>query len=244
MTLQKQRTMQKIALVDDDQNILTSVSMFLEAEDYQVLTYTDGQSALEHLFEERPDLVILDVKMPRMDGLATIQKIRETSNIPVIFLTSKDDEMDEVLGLRLGADDYIKKPFSQKLLLERIKAILRREAERQKNERNPSVQSVENQWVRGHLTMDLERYACQWKGENIFLTVTEFLLLKVLTEKPGIVKNRNQLIDHAYGTNIYVDDRTVDSHMKRLRKKFKDTDPDFDEIETVYGLGYKFKDTQ
>ncbi len=232
----------KIILVDDDQNILTSVSIALESEGFDVKTYTNGEEGLEGIKSLLPDLVILDIKMPVMDGIEVITKIRqtpETQLIPVIFLTSKDDEIDEVIGLKMGADDYITKPFSQRLLIERIKTILRRQdiINSRKN-----IEENENLIIRGSLVLDDSRHLCSWKNIPINLTVTEYLLVKALAIRPGHVKNRDQLIDSAYGENIYVDDRTIDSHIKRLRKKFKDIDKEFDRIETLYGVGYKYKE--
>lgn len=228
-----------IALVDDDRNILTSVSIALEAEGYKVRTYNDGAEALRHLTQQAPDLVILDIKMPRLDGMETLSRLRRVSQVPVIFLTSKDEEIDEVLGLKMGADDYITKPFSQRLLIERIKAVLRRaEANRPGAEQT----SADKMIVRGALELDPARHRCTWKGQDVTLTVTEFLLLEALAQRPGHVKNRDQLMDAAYDDNVYVDDRTIDSHIKRLRKKFKSIDDDFDSIETLYGVGYRFKE--
>jgi two-component system, OmpR family, response regulator ChvI len=229
---------QTIALVDDDRNILTSVSIALEAEGFEVRTYTDGDEALRGLTSKPVDLAVLDIKMPRMDGMELLSRLRQTSGMPVIFLTSKDDEVDEVLGLRMGADDYIKKPFSQRLLIERIRALLRREQMRQ-DKRSAEPGSV---IVRGDLLLDPARHACTWKGQPIDLTVTEFLLVKALAVRPGHVKSRDQLMDAAYGEHIYVDDRTIDSHIKRLRKKFKSIDTDFGQIETLYGVGYRYRD--
>ncbi len=230
----------KIALVDDDRNILTSVSMALEAEGFNVKTYNDGEEGYKGITGSPPDLAVLDIKMPRMDGMEVLAKIRETSAMPVIFLTSKDDEIDEVIGLRMGADDYITKPFSQRLLIERIRALLRRESLRAQQGAGPEAQK--EKIVRGNLVLDDARHVCTWKGTPVSLTVTEYLLLKSLALRPGIVKNRDQLIDMAYGENIYVDDRTIDSHIKRVRKKFRDLDPDFSQIETLYGVGYKYKE--
>lgn len=232
-----------IALIDDDRNILTSVSMALETEGYTVKTYNDGEEGLAGITGDAPDLVVLDIKMPRMDGMQVLTKFRETSLTPVIFLTSKDDEVDEVIGLRMGADDYITKPFSQRLLIERIKTLLRREEMRAKFSGRPEQEeSDKDKIVRDDLVLDDARHISSWKGQKVTLTVTEYLLLKSLAMRPGIVKNRDQLIDLAYGENIYVDDRTVDSHVKRIRKKFRDIDPDFDKIETLYGVGYKYKE--
>lgn len=227
---------QKIALVDDDENILTSVSIVLEDEGYDVSTYKDGEKGLEGIISSPPDLAVLDIKMPRMDGLELLTKLRETTELPVIFLTSKDDEIDEMLGLRLGADDYIKKPFSQRLLIERIKVILRR----QSHVKDYQANEIRNEIVRGSLVLNIEKHTCSWKGEPVNLTVTEFLLLKELSERPGVVRSRDQLISQAYGEDLYVDDRTVDSHIKRLRKKFRHSDPTFNAIETLYGAGYRF----
>lgn len=229
---------QKIALVDDDRNILTSVALALEAEGFEVRTYHDGEEGLKGVTFDPPDLVVLDVKMPRMDGMEVLVKLRETSNIPAIFLTSKDDEVDQVLGLRLGADDYITKPFSQRLLIERIRAVLRRHA----STTSPQPQDDGEKIRRGHLELDDSRHQVHWKGQNVNLTVTEYLLVKTLSVKPGHVKNRDQLISQAYGDSIYVDDRTIDTHIKRIRRKFRETDPGFDSIETLYGVGYKYKE--
>ena len=228
---------QTIALVDDDRNILTSVSMTLEAEGFAVRIYTDGAEALRGLMQSPVDLAVLDIKMPRMDGMELLEKLRRTSELPVIFLTSKDDEVDELMGLRMGADDYIKKPFSQRLLIERIRTLLRREASR-----NTTEKTGEAAVTRGDLTLDPNRHLCTWKNQPVELTVTEFLLLKALAQRPGHVKSRDQLMDSAYGEHIYVDDRTIDSHIKRLRKKFKAVDGEFAHIETLYGLGYRYRD--
>lgn len=230
----------KITLVDDDRNILTSVSMALSAEGYDVKTFNDGEEGLKGIQNGDPDLVILDIKMPRMDGMEVLSRLREQSNIPVIFLTSKDDEVDEVIGLRMGADDYITKPFSQRLLIARIRALLRREELRKagKDQKTEDGEKI----VRGKLELDDARHLSTWDGQYVNLTVTEYLLLKALALRPGHVKNRDQLIDMAYGENIYVDDRTIDSHIKRIRKKFRNVDPDFAQIETLYGVGYKYKE--
>ena len=227
---------QKIALVDDDQNILTSVSMALEAEGYNVDTYPDGVTALQGMGSHPVDLAVLDIKMPKMDGMELLGEIRKTDQMPIIFLTSKDDEVDELMGLRMGADDYIKKPFSQRLLIERIRAILRR-----KDPAPEGSEDGENVLRRGDLMLDPDRHLCVWKGKEVTLTVTEFLLVEALARRPGHVKNRDQLIDAAYGENIYVEDRTIDSHVKRLRRKFRQTDKEFSEIETLYGVGYRYK---
>ncbi|MBI3114118.1 MAG: response regulator transcription factor [Rhodospirillales bacterium] len=224
-----------IALVDDDQNILASLSAALEDEGYKVDTYVDGVEALDGIGRRPVDLAILDIKMPRMDGMELLGNLRRKNNLPVIFLTSKDDEIDEVMGLRMGADDYIKKPFSQRLLLERIRAVLRR------HQVGGAEQTAAEVLRRGELVLDRARHLCTWKGKEVNLTVTEFLLVEALARRPGHVKNRDQLIDAAYGENIYVDDRTIDSHVKRLRRKFKDVDAEFSEIETLYGVGYRYR---
>ena len=231
--------LQTIALVDDNRNILTSVSMTLESEGYQVRTYIDGEDALRGMSQQPVDLAILDIKMPRMDGMELLQRLRRTSSVPVIFLTSKDDEIDEMLGLRMGADDYITKPFSQHLLIERIRALLRR-VELQES---GAAADGEGVMVRGDLVLDADRHLCTWKSQPISLTVTEFLLLKALAQRPGHVKSRDQLMDAAYGESIYVDDRTIDSHIKRLRKKFRQIEPDFAQVETLYGVGYRYRDS-
>ncbi|MBS1166356.1 MAG: baeR [Proteobacteria bacterium] len=234
--------MPTIALVDDDRNILTSVSIALESEGYRVETYTDGASALDGLTKVQPDLAILDIKMPRMDGMELLRRLRQKTDMPVIFLTSKDDEIDELFGLKMGADDFIHKPFSQRLLVERVKAVLRRVAPRDTNA-TPKPSDANRNIERGNLVMDQERHTCTWKGQNVVLTVTEFLILFALAQRPGVVKSRNALMDAAYDDQVYVDDRTIDSHIKRLRKKFKAIDDDFEMIETLYGVGYRFKET-
>lgn len=227
--------MTNIALVDDDRNILTSVSMALESEGYTVRTYNDGVSALAGLNQSPPDLAILDIKMPRMDGMELLRKLRETQKMPVIFLTSKDEEVDEILGLSMGADDFIRKPFSQRLLLERIKTILRRA---QAIEEADDSQMI----TRGKLCLDPGRHSCEWDSKPVTLTVTEFMILNALAQRPGYVKSRDALMDAAYDDQVYVDDRTIDSHIKRLRKKFKEVDDDFDAIETLYGVGYRYRE--
>lgn len=232
--------MSRIALVDDDRNILTSVAMTLEAEGSEVETYNDGQAALEAFEKKLPDMAVLDIKMPRMDGMDLLQRLRKKTTMPVIFLTSKDDEIDEVLGLRMGADDYVKKPFSQRLLVERIRALLRR----QEALNGDSEGEVEDSKVlaRGQLSMDPLRHAVTWKGQDVSLTVTEFLLLQALAQRPGFVKSRDQLMDVAYDDQVYVDDRTIDSHIKRLRKKMRMVDSEFSAIETLYGVGYRYNE--
>jgi two-component system response regulator ChvI len=232
--------MSKIALVDDDRNILTSVSISLEAEGFEVETYNDGQSAFDAFSRRLPDMAVLDIKMPRMDGMELLQRLRQKTRMPIIFLTSKDDEIDEVLGLRMGADDYVKKPFSQRLLIERIRALLRRQAAIASGEVGTTEES--KIMVRGSLTMDPLRHVVTWKGEEVTLTVTEFLLLQALAQRPGYVKSRDQLMDVAYDDQVYVDDRTIDSHIKRIRKKLRAVDPEFSSIETLYGIGYKYNE--
>ncbi len=229
-----------IALVDDDRHILTSVSMALEAEGFTVHTYADGEEALRGLREKPVDVVILDIKMPRMDGMELLDRLRPESQVPVIFLTSKDEEIDEVLGLRLGADDYITKPFSQRLLIERIRALLRRRDMAAASASAGTGGEGEGVIRRGDLMLDTLRHVCTWKGASIPLTVTEFLILKSLAVRPGHVKSRDQLMDAAYGEHIYVDDRTIDSHIKRLRRKFRQADAEFAQIETLYGVGYRY----
>jgi len=241
----RDKAVAKIYLVDDDENILTSVSMFLEGEGYEVRKFHDGVSALEALKASPPDLAVFDVKMPRMDGLELLRRLRQSSNLPVIFLTSKDDEFDEAIGFGLGADDYITKPFSQRLLGERIKAVLRRA--RLTNveaplPQDPGEEGDEKVIRRGKLVMDPNRHACTWEGHPVRLTVTEFLILEALARRPGYVKSRDQLMDAAYDDQVYVDDRTIDSHIKRLRKKFRKADKSFDGIETLYGVGYKYRE--
>jgi two-component system response regulator ChvI len=229
-----------IALVDDDRNILTSVSIALQAEGFTTRLYSDGETALKALVDNPPDLAVLDVKMPRMDGMELLRRLREKTAIPVIFLTSKDDELDEALGLAMGADDYIAKPFSQRLLIARIRAVLRRAemratppAELAAGEESPMIE-------RGRLIMDPARHRVTWDGKDVTLTVTEFMILEALAQRPGVVKSRNQLMDVAYQDDIYVDDRTIDSHIKRLRRKFRAVDGEFKGIETLYGVGYRF----
>lgn len=229
-----------IALIDDDRNILTSVSIALQAEGFLTRLYADGESGLKALLDNPPDLAVCDIKMPRLDGLELLRRLREHSSLPVIFLTSKDDELDEALGLALGADDYISKPFSQRLLIARIKAILRR-VEFSRVEADGSAPKSEP-IIRGRLEMDPARHRVRWDGKDVTLTVTEFMILEALASRPDVVKSRNQLMDVAYHDDIYVDDRTIDSHIKRLRRKFRQADPDFDAIETLYGAGYRFSD--
>ena len=233
---------QVIALVDDDRNILTSISIALQAEGFITRVYSDGDTALKAFAENPPDLGVFDIKMPRMDGMELLRRVRETSSMPVIFLTSKDDELDEALGLAMGADDYISKPFSQRLLIARIRALLRRQAlakgEASATSDEPDAPLLE----RRRLTMDPARHKVLWDGRDVTLTVTEFLILEALAQRPGVVKSRNQLLDIAYQDDVFVDDRTIDSHIKRIRRKFRAVDPGFDAIETLYGVGYRFED--
>ena len=232
--------MPTIALVDDDRNILTSVSIVLEAEGYRTMTYADGFSALDGFDSSPPDLAILDIKMPRMDGMETLRRLREKSDLPVIFLTSKDEEFDELFGLKMGADDFVRKPFSQRLLVERVKAVLRRRGGEEGTVRKET--EAAKVLERGQLRIDPERHMCTWKNEPVRLTVTEFLIVQALAVRPGVVKSRNALMDAAYDDQIYVDDRTIDSHVKRVRKKFKKVDDSFEMIDTLYGVGYRFKE--
>ena len=228
-----------IALVDDDRNILTSVSIALQAEGFATRVYSDGETALKALLDNPPELAVLDVKMPKMDGMELLRRLRERSELPVIFLTSKDDELDEALGLAMGADDYISKPFSQRLLIARIRAVLRRTEMRsavggaEEEEPQPLIE-------RGRLALDPARHRVTWNGRDVTLTVTEFMILEALAQRPGVVKSRNQLMDVAYQDDIYVDDRTIDSHIKRMRRRFRVVDDDFAAIETLYGVGYRF----
>lgn len=235
--------MARITLVDDDENIVASVSLALESLGHQVTAYFDGAAGLQALEADPPDLAILDVKMPRMDGMEVLRRFRATSEAPVIILTSKDEEIDEILGFNLGADDYIHKPFSQRLLLERVKAILRR-TNAEGEEVSPAALAASGKALkRGQLALDPARHACTWDGRSVKLTVTEFLLLQALAQRPGFVKSRDNLMDAAYEDQVYVDDRTIDSHIKRMRKKFRAVDPEFDAIETLYGVGYRYKES-
>jgi len=237
--------MAKITLVDDDENIVTSVSLALESHGHTVKAYYDGASGLAALENEPPDLAILDVKMPRMDGMEVLRRLRRTSDMPVIILTSKDEEIDEILGFNLGADDYMHKPFSQRLLIERVKAVLRRAGIEGEEPTAAVAAGAEGTRAikRGKLTLDPARHDCLWEGKPVKLTVTEFLLLQSLAQRPGFVKSRDNLMDAAYDDQVYVDDRTIDSHIKRMRKKFRDVDPEFDAIETLYGVGYRYRET-
>ena len=233
-----------IALVDDDRNILTTLSIVLQAEGYAIRVYSDGEAALKALTENPPDLAVFDIKMPRMDGMELLRRLRATSDLPVIFLTSKDEEQDEEAGLAMGADDYIAKPFSQRLLLARIRAILRRAGPvREADPDEERAQGPDGPLIeRGRLQMDPARHRVTWAGRQVSLTVTEFLILEALAQRPGVIKSRNQLMDAAYPDDVFVDDRTVDSHIKRLRRKFRAADSAFGAIETLYGAGYSFSD--
>ncbi len=239
--VERQRT---IALVDDDRNILATLSIALQAEGYLTRLYSDGETALKALRENPPDLAVFDIKMPRMDGMELLRRLRESSDLPVIFLTSKDEEQDEEAGLAMGADDYIAKPFSQRLLLARIRAILRRAGPSQESQPDLASALPGDAAIleRGRLRMDPARHQVTWDGRPVSLTVTEFLILEALATRPGVIKSRNQLMDAAYPDDIFVDDRTVDSHIKRLRRKFRAIDNDFTAIETLYGAGYSFSD--
>lgn len=228
-----------IALVDDDRNILTSVSIAMQSEGYVTRVYPDGESALKALLDNPADLGIFDIKMPRMDGLELLRRVREKSDMPVIFLTSKDEELDEALGLAMGADDYITKPFSQRLLVARVKAILRRASFRRDTSGEQAADEPEPM-LRGKLEMDPARQHVRWGGMPVTLTVTEFMILEALANRPGVVRTRSQLMDIAYQDDVYVDDRTIDSHIKRLRRKFRQVDADFSAIDTLYGAGYRF----
>jgi len=237
---------QVIALVDDDRNILTSVSIAVQAEGFVTRVYTDAQSALRALADNPADLGVFDIKMPGMDGLELLRRLREgdgpSALMPIIFLTSRDDEQDEALGLAMGADDYIAKPFSQRLLIARIRAILRRSDMARNTGPGGEEPSEPEQPMmeRGRLVMDPARHKVVWDRQPVTLTVTEFLILEALAQRPGVVKSRNQLLDIAYQDDVYVDDRTIDSHIKRVRRKFRAVDPQFDAIETLYGVGYRF----
>ena len=229
-----------IALVDDDRNILTSVSIALQQEGFVTRVYSDPATALKAIADNAPDLGVFDIKMPGMDGMELLRRVREFSPIPVIFLTSNDDELDEALGLAMGADDYISKPFSQRLLIARIRALLRRQQLTRGDATADSEEPEPPPLERGRLVMDAARHKVRWDGKDVSLTVTEFLILEALAQRPGVVKSRNQLLDIAYNDDVYVDDRTIDSHIKRIRRKFRVQDPQFDAIDTLYGVGYRF----
>ena len=237
--------MTNIALVDDEQNILTSVSLALETEGFAVDTFRNGEEAIKGLENKKYDLGLFDIKMPRMNGNELLMKVRSSNNVelremPIIFLTSKDQEQDEIIGLKMGAADYIKKPFSQKLLNERIRTVLRVHSNRKKFQNNKENES--HKLTKGNLVLDDLKQLWFWKDKIVELTVAEFNLIKSLASYPGVIKDRNQLMDAMYGDNIYVDDRTIDSHIKRLRKKFKMYDSSFDQIRTRYGSGYSWRE--
>ena len=225
-----------IALIDDDRNILTSLSIALEKEGFNIQTYVDGESALIGLSRTPPDLAVIDIKMPRMDGEELLKKLRKKTSMPVIFLTSKDEEVDELLGLKLGADDFVKKSggFSTKVLIERIRVQLRK--------KDNNIEENKNIILHGKLKLDPSQLECEWDGKQLpdKLTTTEFLIVKELAKRPGIIKERSQLMDVAYREDTDIEDRTIDSHVKRIRKKFKKVDPDFSAIETRYGSGYRW----
>ena len=229
-----------VFLIDDDKNILASISMLLENEGYKVSTFSDGESGLKAILENSPDIAVVDIKMPRLDGIELLKKLRRTSNMPVIFLTSKDTEIDELLGLKVGADDYITKPFSQNILMERIRILIKRTE--LKNIKKNNIND-RNSIKEGSIFLDTEKYMCKWKNKTVNLTVTEFLLIKSLVENVGAVKSRDQLIVSAFGEDKEnIDDRSIDHHFKRIRKKFKSADNDFNSIVTIYGGGYKFSE--
>jgi len=230
-----------VFLIDDDKNILTSISMLLENEGYKVSTFSDGESGLKAILENSPDIAVVDIKMPRLDGIELLKKLRRTSNIPVIFLTSKDTEIDELLGLKVGADDYITKPFSQNILMERIRILIKRTE--LKNIKKKDIIDDKNSIKEGNIFLDTEKYMCKWKNKTVNLTVTEFLLIKSLVKNVGAVKSRDQLIVSAFGEDKEnIDDRSIDHHFKRIRKKFKSADNNFNSIVTIYGGGYKFSE--
>ena len=230
-----------VFLIDDDKNILTSISMLLENEGYKVSTFSDGESGLKAILENSPDIAVVDIKMPRLDGIELLKKLRRTSNMPVIFLTSKDTEIDELLGLKIGADDYITKPFSQNVLMERIRILIKRTE--LKNIKKKDNIDDKNSIKEGNIFLDTEKYMCKWKNKTVNLTVTEFLLIKSLVKNAGAVKSRDQLIVSAFGENKEnIDDRSIDHHFKRIRKKFKIADNNFNSIVTIYGGGYKFSE--
>lgn len=226
-----------IAVIDDDRNILTTVSIALQDEGFDARCYPDGEQGLAALKRHPPDLAVLDIKMPRLDGLEVLTRLRRESALPVILLTSRDDELDELLGLKMGADDYIVKPFSMRLLIERARALLRRAA---RAGEGAGEIGPEPPMERGDLTLDRARHRCTWKGRQVTLTVTEFLLLAALAVRPGHVKSRYQLMDAAYNGETYEDDRIVDSHIKRMRRKFRAVDGEFAHIRTLYGIGYSY----
>jgi two-component system response regulator ChvI len=232
--------MPRIVLVDDDRSHTMSLSMMLEAEGFEVECHLDGLAAWKALSKSLPDILVLDVKLPGLDGMDVLQRLRYVSNIPVMFCTSKQDEIDEVLGLRMGADDYVIKPSSPRVLVERIRALLRRWEVLGGDQASEADDTTI--MVRGPLSMDPMRHGVTWRGIAVSLTVTEFALLKALAVRPGFVQSRDQLMNVAYDDQVYVDDRTIDSHIKRLRKKMRRVDGDFDAIETLYGIGYRYNE--
>ena len=225
--------MQKIILIDDDQNILTSLEMVLKSAGFAIEAFTDGLKAIDYIRDSNAEIVLLDIKMPRIDGLEVFARVRKFSNIPIIFLTSKDSEMDELIGLRIGADDYIRKPFSHKLLVERIKSILRRSAVK--------IQKETTRVELSNLSMDKQSMLCTWRDKSIELTSTEFSILITLMERPGTIRTRDDLLNEAFHEILSKEDRVIDSHIKRIRKKFLSVDPQFDLIKTIYGVGYKIQ---
>ena len=233
---------QKVFLVDDDKNILISIRMALETEGFFVKTFSDPEEGLKNLLNDEPDIAVIDIKMPRLNGIDLLKKLREKSNIPVIFLTSKDSEIDELLGLKIGADDYMTKPFSQKILVERIRVLISRN-KKEKKETKDNKETKKNTLTIGSLLLDKDKHLCKWKAKLVNLTVTEFLILEALATNPGAVKSREQLMSAAFGEETSnQDDRSIDHHLKRIRKKFKKTDNKFNFISTIYGIGYKFSE--
>lgn len=232
---------QKVALVGDDQNLSNSISGMLCAEGYEVVKHDDSKTAVDFILKESLDLVIMDFKQPPLDATEILRQVRQKSSLAVILLSDSKDELDEIFALKLGADDFISVPVSNRLLLERIKAVLRRTAASDllsQNQNDSKEQIIE----RGDLVINQEKHSCTWKGKSLHLTVTEFLILRALAQRPGVVKTRDSLMDIAYDGQIYVDDRTIDSHLKRIRKKFNTIDPDFNMIQTIYGVGYRFRE--
>jgi two-component system response regulator ChvI len=228
--------MPSVAIVDDDKQIGALIADMLEGEGYNVVSYRDSQTALHQIRARAPDLVILDIVMPKMNGIELLRRLRQNCDVPVIFLTGLSEEAEELLGWQTGADDYIHKPFSQRVLIERVRSVLRRVRAL------PERDTGNTLLTRGDLRIDKERYTCTWKGGRVVLTLTEFRLLEALVARMGAVQTRDALKACAYGDQVYVDERTIDSHMKRLRKKFRAVDAGFDRIETLYGVGYRFKE--
>jgi two-component system, OmpR family, response regulator ChvI len=242
-TLMSTRGSGRVAVVDDEENIRETVGYALRREGYQVDLFPDGQAAWETFGRELPDLVVLDIVMPRMDGLELCRKLRSVTEVlPIIFLTSRDEEFDRVLGLELGGDDYLVKPFAVRELVARVKVLFRRLALLDKSANGADAEGDEEKLTLGELTLDLARYQASWKRALLPLTVTEFMLLHSLARRPGHVKSRAQLMEECYPHDAYVSERTIDSHVKRLRKKFVQIDPGFEAIDTVYGLGYRYRE--